>query len=337
MAICEALDRAIRLQIAPLSGYLGGWRRIGEVNMTAAARNAAQFAFAQISAASFAIILLALIVLSRLYWPADAPLYRYDMLLIACVLIQVALIWGGWESWEEAKAIAVYHVVGVTMEVFKVWAGSWSYPEASVWQVGGAPLFDGLSFTAWGGAGAPIDMALVLGGSDALPQLSAPTVGGVPLFTGFMYSAVGSYIARGWKLHRVDFNCFPPLWIAGVLATLIYFNFYTHHYVWDWRYALFAATCLLFWRVRLRFDVGAARASWPLIAVFVGVGALIWVAENIATWANVWLYPQQAGGWRPVSLQKIGSWTLLMIVSFVLSAALHRPDLEAVDAPPDKV
>ena len=255
------------------------------------AQDALRFVLAQISAASFAILLLAMIVASRLYWPEDGViaegvrLYRYDMLLIACIAVQIALIASGWESWREAKAIAIYHVVGVLMEIFKVSAGSWVYPEPSIAQLGG-----------------------------------------VPLFTGFMYSAVGSYIARGWVLHRVDFNRFPPLWMAGVVATLIYFNFYTHHYVWDWRYVLFGATCLLFWPVWMRFDFGFRRASLPIVAVFIGVGTLIWVAENIATWANVWLYPQQLGGWRMVSVNKIGSWTLLMILSFVLSASLHRPD-----------
>lgn len=250
--------------------------------------DASRFALLQISAASFAITLLLLMVASRLWWPEDASLYRYDALLIACLLIQGALLLGGFESWAEARAIAVYHVVGVVMEIFKVAAGSWQYPEPSIAQIGG-----------------------------------------VPLFTGFMYSAVGSYIARAWRLFRFEFSRFPPLWAAGVLAALIYVNFYTHHYVWDWRYALFAATCLLFWRVNVRFDFGARRASLPLIGVFVGVGVLIWTAENIATWANVWLYPQQEGGWRPVAAAKIGSWTLLMILSFVLSAALHRPDVVA--------
>ncbi len=253
--------------------------------MRSFARNAIRFLALQVSAASFAIALLALIVLSRLYWPEDAPLHRYDALLVACLLIQAGLLAAGLESRLEAQAIAVYHVVGVTMEIFKVAAGSWVYPEPSIAQIGG-----------------------------------------VPLFTGFMYSAVGSYIARAWKLYRFEFNRFPPLWRAGLLATLIYVNFYTHHYVWDWRYPLFAAAVVVFWRVRFSFDFGAARLSMPLVALFVGVGALIWTAENIATWANVWLYPQQEGGWRPVSVQKVGSWTLLMIVSFVLSAALHRPD-----------
>ncbi|MCI4665609.1 MAG: DUF817 domain-containing protein [Neomegalonema sp.] len=311
----------------------GDRRRKGR-EMGQFARNAARFVWLQISAASFAIILLALFVLSRLYWPEDAALHRYDALLIACLLIQTVLIATGLESLDEAKAIAVYHVVGVVMEVFKVWAGSWFYPEPSVAQVGGAPLFEGMSFAAFGAAGAPVSFALSAAGTDLLPTLAVPLVGGVPLFTGFMYSAVGSYIARAWGLLRVDFNYFPPIWAAFLVALLIYFNFYTHHYIWDWRYVLFAATCILFWRSWLRFDFGRARASLPVLTIFIAVGALIWIAENIATWANVWIYPQQTEQWRPVSVQKIGSWTLLMILSFVLSAALHRPDLPRGAADP---
>ena len=49
------------------------------------------------------------------------------------------------------------------------------------------------------------------------------------------------------------------------------------------------------------------------------------VSENIATWSHAWLYPAQQGGWTPVSVAKIGSWYLLMIISFVLVTLVHRP------------
>ncbi|MCA8897780.1 MAG: DUF817 family protein, partial [Hyphomonas sp.] len=32
----------------------------------------------------------------------------------------------------------------------------------------------------------------------------------------------------------------------------------------------------------------------------------------------------QEDGWHPVSLSKLGSWYLLMIISFVLVAIVHR-------------
>ncbi|MFN7179796.1 DUF817 family protein, partial [Hyphomonas sp.] len=37
-----------------------------------------------------------------------------------------------------------------------------------------------------------------------------------------------------------------------------------------------------------------------------------------------WAYPGQENGWEMVSLSKLGSWYLLMIISFVLVATVHR-------------
>ena len=34
------------------------------------------------------------------------------------------------ETWDEAKVILMFHVVGTGMELFKTAAGSWIYPEA---------------------------------------------------------------------------------------------------------------------------------------------------------------------------------------------------------------
>ncbi|MBX2856384.1 MAG: DUF817 family protein, partial [Rhodobacteraceae bacterium] len=93
----------------------------------------------QLSAAAFGIALLALIVASKLLWPADAPLHRYDALLIAALGLQVLLIASGWESWEEAKAIFAFHLVGTVMEYFKIAAGAWIYPEPAVAQILGVP------------------------------------------------------------------------------------------------------------------------------------------------------------------------------------------------------
>ncbi|MEL6977760.1 MAG: DUF817 domain-containing protein [Pseudomonadota bacterium] len=240
---------------------------------------------AQLSAAAFAIMLLILIVFSHLIWDPSWALARYDALLIAAIAIQAFLLAAGWETWDEAKAIILFHIVGTVMEIFKTWAGAWVYPEPSVMRIEG-----------------------------------------VPLFTGFMYSAVGSYIARSWRLLDARFEHYPNFAATALLATLIYFNFYTHHYVWDWRYALMAATVILFWRTVMIVSLEGRSLRLPLWPLFIAVGVLIWVAENIATWANVWLYPVQEDGWRLVPLAKIGSWSLLMIVSFVLVSAIHRPD-----------
>ena len=75
----------------------------------------------------------------------------------------------------------------------------------------------------------------------------------------------------------------------------------------------------------------------PLVIGFLLVALFIWFAENIGTFARAWSYPGQEHVWQPVSLSKLGSWYLLMIISFVLVALVHRggggPDREDHQTP----
>ena len=64
----------------------------------------------------------------------------------------------------------------------------------------------------------------------------------------------------------------------------------------------------------------------PLVLAFLLVALFIWIAENIATWSGAWLYPNQLNGWHMVSLDKLVSWFLLMIISVVLVAWVYRPE-----------
>ena len=54
------------------------------------------------------------------------------------------------ETWEEARVIFIFHVVGTAMEIFKTAVGSWIYPEASLLRIGGVPLFSGFMYAAIG-------------------------------------------------------------------------------------------------------------------------------------------------------------------------------------------
>ena len=56
----------------------------------------------------------------------------------------------------------------------------------------------------------------------------------------------------------------------------------------------------------------------PLLLGLVLVALFIWFAENIGTFARAWSYPGQEHQWKMVSLAKLGSWFLLMQISFVL-------------------
>ena len=245
------------------------------------------FGIKQAWACLFGGLMLALLLGTFLLYPDGSPLARYDFLVIGAVVIQAGMLLLKLETWEEARVILVFHIVGTIMELFKTAAGSWIYPEPSLLRIGE-----------------------------------------VPLFSGFMYAAVGSYIARIWRIFDIRFSHYPPMWTTVVLAVAIYLNFFMHHWILDFRWLLFAATALLFWRARFHFTPDRERRWMPVLLGFLLVALFIWFAENLGTLSRAWIYPDQADGWSPVSLAKLGSWFLLMIISVVLVSLVHRPEAE---------
>lgn len=151
-------------------------------------------------------------------------------------------------------------------------------------------------------------------------------IGMVPLYSGFMYASVGSYIARVWRIFRFRFAPYPPLWTTVALAAAIYVNFFAHHWLPDIRLGLFAITALLFWRTQVYFTPFRAERRMPLLIGWFLVATFIWFAENIATFAHAWSYPNQRHGWHMVGPAKLGAWYLLMIISFVMVSLLHRTE-----------
>ena len=161
-------------------------------------------------------------------------------------------------------------------------------------------------------------------GSWTYPGPSVLHIGGVPLFTGFMYASVGSYIARAWRLFDFRFTRHPPFAATVALAIAIYVNFFSHHYLPDARWLLFAVLAGLFGRTWVHFRVRRVHRRMPLLLGFVLVALFIWLAENVGTYSHAWLYPAQRAGWHPVPPAKLGSWLLLMVISYVMVSAVHR-------------
>jgi len=108
------------------------------------------FGLKQAWACLFGGLMLALLLATKLFWPAAAPIARYDFLVVAAVAIQLALLATRLERLDEAVVILVFHMVGTVMEVFKVAHGSWIYPEDSVLRIGGVPLFTGFMYACVG-------------------------------------------------------------------------------------------------------------------------------------------------------------------------------------------
>jgi len=162
-------------------------------------------------------------------------------------------------------------------------------------------------------------------GSWIYPEPSFFRLGGVPLFTGFMYAAVGSYLSRAWRLFDFRFTRHPPLLATVLLSFVIYVTFFTHHYTADLRYGLLLVTALLFGRTTVYFKVWHGHRRMPLLLGFFLVTLFIWFAENIGTFTGAWLYPNQLKGWSVVPPAKLGSWLLLMIISYVMVSGINRP------------
>ncbi|RAO77060.1 DUF817 domain-containing protein [Dyella jiangningensis] len=108
------------------------------------------FGIKQARACLFGGCMLALLLGTWAWYPADAWLARYDFLVLTALALQAVLIASRLETREEALVIFGFHVVGTAMEVFKTAMGSWLYPEPSVLRLGGVPLFTGFMYAAVG-------------------------------------------------------------------------------------------------------------------------------------------------------------------------------------------
>jgi len=168
-------------------------------------------------------------------------------------------------------------------------------------------------------------------GSWSYPEASLLRLGGVPLFSGFMYASVGSYIARAWRIQSMRFDDYPAQWKTLALAGAIYANFFTDHFGIDLRWALFGAAALTFRKTTVHFQPDREPRSMPLLLGFGLTALFIWLAENLATFSHAWLYPSQHGGWRMVAPEKLGSWLLLAIISFVLVSLVRPPQARALE------
>jgi len=210
---------------------------------------------------------------------------RYDLLLLIALVIQGWMVWAKLESWDELKAITLFHVIGFTLEVFKTSSGirSWSYPDFAY-----TKLF------------------------------------GVPLFSGFMYAAVGSYIIQAWRLFDLRIRHHPPYWMATLVAVAIYANFFTHHFIPDFRWYLAACALGLYARTTVVFRPLDRDRTMPLLIAFLLIGFFIWLAENISTFFGIWRYPNQLGAWTTVHVGKWSSWSLLVIMTFTIVANLKH-------------
>lgn len=218
---------------------------------------------------------------------------RYDLLLVAALIIQFWMLYQKLETWDEFKSILLFHIFGFALEVFKTSNGikSWSYPDFAY-----TKLF------------------------------------GVPLFSGFMYAAVGSYMIQSWRLLDLRIKHHPIPWMASVIAALIYLNFFTHHFFGDFRWYLTACILGLYARTIVTYRPYDRDRKMPLLLSFILIGFFIWLAENFCTFYGVWKYPNQMGAWASVNIGKWSSWSLLVILTFTIVVNLKHIKKTVQDA-----
>lgn len=241
------------------------------------------FGLKETRACLFPGIFFAILLLSKFVTIPGVP--RYDFIFLLTITAQILLLVFRIETLDEAMTLAAFHVIGLALELFKTHPaiGSWSYPEFGYLKIGT-----------------------------------------VPIYSGFMYAAVASYLCQAWRIFRLELYRYPSYRLSIPLAAAIYLNFFTHHFIgYDFRWWLILAVALVFRRTIVRFTVWRDRKrAMPLILSFLLIGFFIWVAENIATYLGAWAYPDQTQSWRIVSMGKISSWFLLVIISFVIVADL---------------
>jgi len=109
-----------------------------------------RFGVKQAWACLFGGMMVALIVATYLWYPHGSLLARYDFLFVMALAIQAGMLLFKLETFDEAKVIFIYHVVGTIMEVFKTGIGSWTYPEPSIFHIAGVPLFSGFMYASIG-------------------------------------------------------------------------------------------------------------------------------------------------------------------------------------------
>lgn len=161
-------------------------------------------------------------------------------------------------------------------------------------------------------------------GSWSYPEEAWTKLYGVPLYSGFMYASVASYICQAWRRFDLKLERWPKSYWSVPIAIAIYFNFFTHHYIYDFRWVLTFLLFLVFIKTVVRFTVNDRIYQMPILLSFFLIGFFIWIAENISTFFGAWSYPNQNETWQLVHLGKISSWFLLVIISIIIVADLKH-------------
>lgn len=202
--------------------------------------------------------------------------YRYDILFVYALIVQFILFKIGFESKRDILVVTCFHLIGLSMELIEVGINH-------SWAYTSSGFF---------------------------------YIASVPIFTGFMYASVGSYMAKEFRLMRIEVTDMPSSRFLIIFSIAIYANFILNNHIYDFRYLLLVITVIVYSRAKLKFTPSVKAYKFNLPLAFLLIGFFIWIAENISTYLGIWTYPNQVPVWHLVHISKITSWMLLSIVSF---------------------
>lgn len=233
----------------------------------------------------FGATMLALLILTHLLWPAEAPVHRYDVLLLCALVIQALMLWTRLETVDEIKVIFLYHLIGTVMEIFKTQVGSWTYPEDAIFRIGGVPLFTGFMY---GSVGSFIARATRV------------------------FDMRFSHYPKAWIT-----------WVLAAAIYINFFTHHYVYDVRWLLFAAIAAVffrSFVFFRIDQRVHSMPLLLAYGLTAFFLWVAENIGTLTR--TWTYPGQYDH---GWHMVSLNKMGAWALLLGISFVTVSLVFPP------------
>jgi uncharacterized membrane protein YoaT (DUF817 family) len=103
------------------------------------------FTYKNAASCIFPVFIFLLLAVGKV---TDLPIPRYDFLLLGCLTMQVLMLVTRLETFDELKVICVFHILGLTMELFKTHMGSWAYPEDASTKLATVPLYSGFMYAS---------------------------------------------------------------------------------------------------------------------------------------------------------------------------------------------
>lgn len=121
-------------------------RRDSDSALAAFTRELFAFGYKEAISCAFPVFIFGMLAISRFFEIPGLP--RYDFLLIACIAMQWFMYRSGMETKHEVYVICIFHILGISMEIFKVHHGAWAYPDAGYSKVWGVPLYSGFMYAS---------------------------------------------------------------------------------------------------------------------------------------------------------------------------------------------